>query len=342
MLNRCPTLAVKNVTPEEAWSGVKPTVEHLRVFGCLAHVHVPDAKRTKLENKSFSCVLLRVSDESKAYRLYDPILKRIIISGDVVFEEDKQWNWDASYEEHLLMDLEWGDETHPNIAEGEETISESNSQAEEVVDDETLMAVNASPGIADGEAINAGRRRNRQLPLWMKEYVSGEGLSEEENEVNMALVVSRDPVSFEEAVKSSKWRTAMNSEINSIEKNQTWKLTDLPPGAKKIVVKWIFKTKFNELGEVDKYKAHLVAKGYSQQHGVDYTKVFAPVARMDTVRLIIALAAQRSWKIFQLDVKSAFLHGELNEDVYVEQPKEDTRRRAVNTRFTSCIRLYMA
>lgn len=76
----------------------------------------------------------------------------------------------------------------------------------------------------------------------------------------------------------------------------------------------------NELGEVDKYKACLVAMGYSQQHGIDYTEVFAPVARMDTVRMVIALAAQRGWKIYQMDVKSAFLHGALNETVYVEQP----------------------
>ena len=80
VLNRSPTLIVKNLTPEEAWSGIKPSVEHFRVFGCVSHVHIPDAKRTKLEDKSFSCVLLGVSEESKAYRLYDPVSKRIVVS----------------------------------------------------------------------------------------------------------------------------------------------------------------------------------------------------------------------------------------------------------------------
>lgn len=123
----------------------------------------------------------------------------------------------------------------------------------------------------------------------------------------MAQIDCTDPIRFEDAVKSSKWRQAMDAEINSIVKNETWGLTDLPAGAKKIGVKWIYKTKLNELGQVDKHKARLVAKGYSQQYGVDYTEVFAPVSRMDTVRMIIAIAACRGWKLYQLDVKSAFL-----------------------------------
>jgi hypothetical protein len=91
-------------------------------------------------------------------------------------------------------------------------------------------------------------------------------------------------------------------------------------------VKWVYKIKYNEHRDIDKHKARLVAKGYSQKHGIDYTEVFAPVARLDTVRMIIALAAQKSWKIFQLDVKSAFFHSELSEDVYVEQPKGYDKR----------------
>lgn len=112
----------------------------------------------------------------------------------------------------------------------------------------------------------------------------------------------------------------MDQEIESIEKNDTWELTDLPSGSKKIGVRWIYKTKYNEAGKVDKYKARLVAKGYSQQHGIDYNEVFAPVARWDTIRTILALAASKGWDMYQLDVKSAFLHGELVEDVYIEQP----------------------
>jgi hypothetical protein len=97
---------MKDRTPEEAWSGVKPSVEYFRVFGCVSHVHIPDSKKTKLDNKSISCVLLGVSEESKAYKMYDPISQKIIVSRDVVFEEDKHWNWNKRHKEQIEFDLE--------------------------------------------------------------------------------------------------------------------------------------------------------------------------------------------------------------------------------------------
>jgi len=118
----------------------------------------------------------------------------------------------------------------------------------------------------------------------------------------------------------------MDAEIQAIEKNNTWELVELPKGMKKIGVKWVFKTKLNERGEVDKYKARLVVKGYAQRQGIDYSEVFSPVAKWDTIRMILSLAALRSWEVFQLDVKSAFLHGELKEVVHIEQPEGYIRK----------------
>ena len=122
----------------------------------------------------------------------------------------------------------------------------------------------------------------------------------------MAFFTNSDPVKYVEALKNSEWRIVMDEEIKSIEKNQTWHLVALPIGAKKIGVKWIYKTKLNELGEVDKYKARLAVKGYTQEQEIDYTEVFAPVVRMNTVRMIIDFATQKGWKLYQLYVKSAF------------------------------------
>ncbi|KAI5317552.1 hypothetical protein L3X38_037259 [Prunus dulcis] len=104
-----------------------------------------------------------------------------------------------------------------------------------------------------------------------------------------------------------------------IEKNNTWELVERPADKPVIGVKWVFKTMLNLDGIVQKHKAGLVAKGYAQKPRIDYNETFAPVARLDTIRTLIALAAQKGWKLFQLDVKSAFLNGVLDEEVYVEQ-----------------------
>jgi hypothetical protein len=113
----------------------------------------------------------------------------------------------------------------------------------------------------------------------------------------------------------------MDSEMQSICKNGTWDLATLPPGQKAIGLKWVYKLKKNADGEVVKHKARLVAKGFVQQQGVDFEEVFAPVARLDTIRFILALVANRGWQVHHLDVKTAFLNGELEEEVYVAQPE---------------------
>ena len=164
-------------------------------------------------------------------------------------------------------------------------------------------------------SVEGRARRCRREPVWMIYYEKGEGPSDEDSE-NAMMVIEDDLVTFEEAVKSRNWRDA----IEAIEKNKTRELTNLPTGVKPIGVKWIFKTKLKENGEIDKFKARFVAKGYAQQYGVDYTEVFAPIAKMDTIRIILSIAAQYGWNIFQLDVKSAFLHGDLKEEIIVQQP----------------------
>lgn len=103
----------------------------------------------------------------------------------------------------------------------------------------------------------------------------------------------------------------MDEEINTIKNNNTWELAVLPKSQKIIGVKWVYKAKKNAKGEVERYKARLVAKGYNQRVGIDYGKVFAPVARLEIVRLMISLATQNRWKLYQLGVKSAFLNGVL-------------------------------
>ena len=122
-----------------------------------------------------------------------------------------------------------------------------------------------------------------------------------------------EPVNYEQAKDHEEWKHAMNEEYESIIKNDTWELTKLPANKVPIGCKWLYKTKFNADGTIDNYKARLVAKGYSQQEGIDYEDTFAPVAKLNTIRLLIALGTKYNWKIHQLDVKSAFLNGDLKE-----------------------------
>lgn len=130
-----------------------------------------------------------------------------------------------------------------------------------------------------------------------------------------------DPLSFEVANREGIWQQAMKEEITAIEKNKTWTLCNLPSGKKSIGLKWVFKINFGANGDIQRNKARLVVKGYSQRPGVDFEETFASVARFETVRIFLALAAQQKWPVYQFDVKSAFLNGDLKEEVYVDQPQ---------------------
>ncbi|KAE8668941.1 hypothetical protein F3Y22_tig00112281pilonHSYRG00221 [Hibiscus syriacus] len=230
-------------TPQEAWSGRKPSISHLRIYGSIAHVHVPDERRTKLDDKSESFIFIGYDANSKIYKLYNPYNKKIMISRYVVFNEEGEWDF--------------------------------NSHADEL---------NFFPQF-------------------------------EENEQTM-----REQLAFKEQYKKKKWREAMDEEIKAIEKNDTWELTSLSKGHKVIGIKWVYKIKQNAKGVIEKHKARLVAKGYCQKAEIDYDEVFAPVARLETIKVIISLVAQNKWKIQQMDVKSAFLNGVLEEEVYIQQP----------------------
>lgn len=129
-----------------------------------------------------------------------------------------------------------------------------------------------------------------------------------------------EPRSFAEAEKDAAWRAAMQLEMDAVEQNRTWELADLPRGHRAITLKWVFKLKRDGAGAIIKHKARLVARGFLQQEGVDFDDAFAPVARMESVRLLLALAAQEGWRVHHMDVKSAFLNGDLKEEVYVHQP----------------------
>ena len=140
-----------------------------------------------------------------------------------------------------------------------------------------------------------------------------------DDDPELLLISAEEPMTFAVAERDPNWRRAMLEELRSIEDNHTWELLDPPAGRRPIGLKWVYKVKKDERGVIVKHMAWLVARGFVQHEGIDFEEVFAPVARMESVRLLLALTAAKNWGVHHLDVKSAFLNGELAEEVYIKQ-----------------------
>jgi len=236
LLNRLPTKAVKGKTPIEAWYGQKPSLQNLKIFGCVCFSHVPQVKRDKLDKKAEPDIFIGYSSITKAYKIFKPQRRKILVSRDVQFVEDEKWSWDSN-KEHQNSDLSF--------------------KQDENFDD---------------------------LPT------RGTGLlSDIYQRCSVAIL---EPAGNEEAENDPRWMVAIQEELRMIEKNQTWELVDRPEHRKVSGVKWVFRTKLNADGSINKHKARLVVKGYAQVFGVDYSETFALVARLDTIRLLLALTAQ--------------------------------------------------
>ena len=327
IINRVGIRSLVDKTPYEAFKHKKPNVEHLRIFGCISYAKIDSPHLKKLDDRSKQLVYLGTEPDSKAYRLLDPTTRRITVSRDVIFDESRSWKWNNSdsvtQEESGSFTINFGefgnngirkDEPSLETEENEETACNNNDEEENGNEEEIETSEQEQQ---EPEPVPV-RRSTRQTakPKHLNDYVL---LADFEGE-NLLLLVNDEPSSFQEAKELKEWKEACKEEIFSIEKNKTWSLVDLPTGAKAIGLKWVFKLKRNSDGSINKYKARLVAKGYVQKHGVDFDEVFAPVARIETVRFIISLATSNGWEIHHLDVKTTFLHGELKEDVYVTQP----------------------
>jgi len=312
--NRSPTKILDLKTPFEVFYGYKPEVGHLRVFGSKAFAHIPKDERRKLDAKSVKCTFLGYCDDYKAYKLFDLSKHKMIASRDVIFHE----NTDDEISKNDVWYTPYDNDAHEKV---EIDVEQKQVQEQEHVQSESSMDTSSThesprsdPSSHSKRSESGGtqRRSSRtiQVPSRYKDYAL---MTQVMNVV--------EPVTYKQAKEHKEWKNAMNEEYESIMRNETWELTELPENKVPIGCKWLYKTKFNADGSVDKYKARLVAKGYSQKEGIDYEDTFAPVAKLNTIRIMIALATQYNWKIHQLDVKSAFLNGDLKEEVYLVQPE---------------------
>lgn len=355
IITRLPSRIINNQTPFEIMFGKKPNYNHLRVFGCLAYV-LKTRKESKFDERRRACIFLGYPLGQKGYKVYDLLTKDIYVSRDVVFFEkqfpfkdngDKQNIEQEKMPELMCMDdiIEPACNTHPKDHQNHET-EHSEQHLERTSESEILAEENVQNQIIEEERRGL---RSRQLPKHLQDYevdlplsitpaattppssnnvvhplskyISYSNFSKSHLDFLSVISAQDEPRNFNQAVQHEHWREAMKSEIAALESNDTWTLTHLPPGKNIVDSKWIYKIKFKPNGDVECYKARLVARGFTQIEGEDFHETFAPVAKLVTMRCLISIAAAKGWSIHQLDVNNAFLHGDLKEEIYMKIPQ---------------------
>ncbi|KAL4561013.1 hypothetical protein LXL04_033173 [Taraxacum kok-saghyz] len=304
-----PSVPLNFEVPEKIWTGKDISYSHLRVFRCKAFAHVSSELRKKLDLKSTSCIFIGYGDEEFGYKLWDPELKKVIRSRDVVFYENQYYDSKSSVSEQQSSTIsEPIFETKEDVP-SEENVDEVDDVNQEGVEQGELPPLDTSdPLPEDANEVSQVRRTSRVLVPSTRYPIS-----------NYILLTSEgDPESFQEAQSHSD-KKAMEEEMNSLQKNQTYELVKLPKGKKALKNKWVFKLKKDGKGNTTKYKARLVVKGFQQKEGIDFDEIFSLVVKMMSIRVVLGLVASLDLEIEQMDVKTAFLHGDLDEEIYMEQ-----------------------
>ncbi|KAK8556166.1 hypothetical protein V6N13_064247 [Hibiscus sabdariffa] len=299
-LNRVPSKSVQK-TPHEMWTGRRPNMSFMKIWGCKAYVK--HQMSTKLEPKSEKCTFVGYPKETKGYYFYNE--NKVFVARTGVF-----------LEKEFLMNSGKG----RNIG-----LEEVQQQVIEPEVERISQAVEENPTDLETQPLRRSTRE-RHEPERYGFLVTTHG--------DVILVDQDEPKTYQEAVASpdsEKWLEAMRSEMDSMSENQVWTLVEPPEGIKPIGCKWVFKKKTDMDGNVQTYKGRLVAKGFRQIHGVDYDETFSPVAMIKSIRILLAVATFHDYEIWQMDVKTAFLNGKLEEDVYMTQPEgfvtpEDARK----------------
>lgn len=340
LINRTPSSVLNQQTPYEILhDGDKHDYGNLKIFGCLAFACNPDTHVDKFSMRGVPCVFLGYPVNKKGYKLLNLISKQIFVSRDVKFCESIFPYNNLSEPKYMspiptqpvsspvLDDLDYLD-TEPVISVPNSPVTDHVSDSQ-VASPQSSVLSDSSPEVTPIPPRRS--TRTHIAPRWQSDfvtnqtsYISNLPITEVAPEFQcfMSKLTAQpaDPVHFKTAVQHNHWIQAMNLELEALERNNTWEVTSLPPNKTAIASKWIYKSKYNPDGTLERHKARLVILGCKQKAGIDYDQTFAPVAKLTTVRTLLAVTAIQNWDTCQMDVANAFLHGDLAENVYMKMP----------------------
>lgn len=307
------TLNDRKKTPFEEWTGKKNQMIHLRAFGANAYLHIPNQFRRKLDVKAKKMVMVGYQDQSCNYRLYDPVKKQIVESKNVTFDEENN-KVENKTEAQGLVDYRLLFEDVEDLHEPCGEVNEENHlqnvdsiQLEDACQNEPLQQQLPEER---NQPLREGLRNRTQLKY-----------PDRYQDFDLNYTECDVPHSFQEAVTGrdcEKWKQAIQEELKAHETSETWEI--VPRHNQELIdSKWVFRVQ--SAGGESRYKARLCARGFTQRPGLDYGEIFSPVVRYDSLRILLAIAAAEDLELGQFDVKTAFLYGELEEDIHMLVPE---------------------
>lgn len=335
--NRVTHSEITDNVPEGIWTENRPSVKHLKTYGCLAYAHIPKQKRNKLDSRAKECIFVGYSNQTKGYRLWDPVVDDVIQTKHVEFVEEicgyeyiyKKRTYDIPVEEGESDD---NVDNNAIIEKANVKIDRNEEYKANKTQISEIEEIECSDNESDTNTSTYNLRRTearKTTPVCTtkrdKVVRNPWGRTGKPKDIEINLTEITEPVSFEQAMASpqrSEWELAMKDELNSLENRDTWEIVEEVEHIKYIGSKWVYKVKTDTTGKIIKYKARLVAQGYNQKKNVDYFDSYAPVASMSTIRVLLAMSITQGWEVHHLDVKCAYLYGDLAEDIYMKLPTE--------------------
>lgn len=310
------------LTPWERFTGRKPDISKLRVFGSRAYVMVPQRQRGKLDPVAVPGVMVGYEAHLSAWRIWVPSEDRVHVSTDVTFDERKSGlpDFHSDFDSDSDSDSDEEDGGQVVIPLQIPPVNTGNEPGDDAGDGAGNGAA-VVPGNAQAEGGQAPAAQG--LRVSTRSNKGQNKALEKDFVVNLLASEVLIPETFEEAMASDHadwWREAMNLEIASLREKGTYTLEEASLDIRALGVKWVFSVKADKHGVVERFKARLVVKGFMQREGVDFEDVFAPVSRHATLRAFLAMVAAADMELHQLDVKTAFLNGDLEEEIFIRQP----------------------